>query len=312
MLAALVDHLWQSVLILGILAAGAAVARPNAAIVRLWIWRIAGLKVLVPFSVLFFVGGCLGFPIKNADDTAPDFITESLASFALYLTPAQTRNVDGWAIVACFGLLLLAVVPCARLIHERLRLELGRASRERVRAQLDPEDVPPGLGFLRGMLFAAVTMITLSAPLLAGAVDDRQARHALLVADARTLRDAKVVMKPAAPGMGQRVRVTAAADGVYIRNATIQDLAALAYGVNRFFVRGDHFYEEGERDWLIDARYDMRIDGKVHDPDRFDTYALRVPVTRMLAQNHGLEIYVNNACQPPCGRYGVAIPEEQP
>ncbi len=81
---------------------------------------------------------------------------------------------------------------------------------------------------------------------------------------------------------------------------------------DRFFVRGDHFKEEDERDWLIDARYDMRIDGKVHDPDRFDTYALRVPVTRMLAQNHGLEIYVNNACQPPCGRYGVAIPEEQP
>jgi hypothetical protein len=82
--------------------------------------------------------------------------------------------------------------------------------------------------------------------------------------------------------------------------------------VNRFFVRGDHFYEDGERDWLIHERYDIRIDGAIRDPDRFDTYALRVPVTRMLARHHGLEIYVNNACQPPCGRYGVAIPKAPP
>jgi hypothetical protein len=309
-LAALVDHLWQSVIVLGILASGAAMARPNAAIVRLWIWRIAALKFVVPFSVLFLIGGCLGFPIKNADDTVPDLLTHSLASLALYFTPAQARGVDGWALVTCFALLLVAAIPCAKLIHQRLRLEFSRASREFALRTLDPDDTAPGLGFLRGLLFAAVTMVALASPVLAGAVDDRITRHELLLQDAHALRDAEVVMKPAAPGMGQRVRVSARAGGVFIRNATIQDLAALAYGVNRFFVRGDHFYEAGEKDWLIDARYDIRIDGRIRDADRFDTYALRVPVTRMLAQRHGLEIYVNNACQAPCGRYGVAIPEE--
>jgi hypothetical protein len=159
-------------------------------------------------------------------------------------------------------------------------------------------------------LFAAVTMIALVSPVLAGAVHDRLDRRELLLHDARALRDAEVEMKPAAPGMGQRVQVSARPGGVFIRNATIQDLAALAYGVNRFYVRGDHFHEEGERDWLIDARYDIHITGRIGDADRFDTYALRVPVTRMLAQRHGLEIYVNDACQPPCGRYAVAIPEE--
>jgi hypothetical protein len=84
-LAALVDHLWQSILTLAILAAGAALARANAAIVRLWIWRIAALKFVAPFSALFFIGACLGFPIKNADDTAPEFLTTPLASLALCL-----------------------------------------------------------------------------------------------------------------------------------------------------------------------------------------------------------------------------------
>jgi len=311
-LAALVDHLWQSVLTLVILAAGTVVARGHAAIVRLWMWRIAGLKFLVPYLLLFLFGGWLGFPVKNADDTVPGFVTTPLASVTPFFTPAQSRDVRGWALVTCFALLLVALIPCARFIHEHLRREYSNASQEFARATLDPDDTPRGLGFLRGLLFAAVTMVSLGSPVLAGAVNDRQERHDLLLADSRSLFDADVAMKPAAPGMGQRVQVSARPGGVFIRNATIQELAAFAYGVNRFFVRGDHFYEEGERDWLIHERYDIRIDGVIHDPDRFDTYALRIPVTRMLAKHHGLEIYVNSACQPPCGRYDVAIPRAPP
>ena len=310
MLAALVDHLWQSVLIFPVLALGALLARRNAANIRLWMWRIAGLKFVVPFWLLFVIGGWLGYPVKNADDTVPGFVADPIASLTPWFSPAQAHHVGGWALAGCIALLLIAAVTCARLVHDNLCLERMRTTSEQLRVERDPDDTPPGLGFVRGMLFAAVTMIALASPLLAGAVDDRQDRHALLLADARSLRDAIVEMKPAEPGMGQRTQVSAYSNGIFIRNATIQDLAAFAYGVNRFFVRGDHFYEAGERDWLIDARYDMRIEGEVHDPDRFDTYALRVPVTRMLAQKHGLEIYVNNACQPPCGRYGVAIPED--
>jgi hypothetical protein len=310
MFAALVDHLWQSVLVLMVLALGAVLARGAAAHVRLWMWRIAALKFLVPFHLLFVFGGWLGYPIRNPDDTAPDFLTQPLASLAPYLVPAQARDVDGWALAACVILILAAVIPCARSIHYRLSIESWRHSTELARLERDPDDSAPGLGFFRGMLFTTVTMVTLVSPVLAGAVDDRLTRRELLLEDARALRDARIEMKPAAPGMGQRVRLSARANGMFIRNATIQDLAAFAYGVNRFFVRGDHFYEAGERDWLIDARYDIFIEGRIRDPDRFDTYAVRVPVTRMLAQRHGLEIYVNSECQPPCGRYGVAIPKE--
>ena len=117
-------------------------------------------------------------------------------------------------------------------------------------------------------------------------------------------------MRPAAPGMGTRSRLSADAHGVFIRNATIQDLTAFAYGVNRFFVRGDHFFESGEKDWLIDARYDIRITGAIREPGEFDTYALRAPITQMLAERHGLEIYLNNECQPPCGKYGVPMADD--
>ena len=70
MLAALVDHLWQSVLIFPVLAFGTVLARGNAAIIRLWMWRIAALKFVVPFYLLFVIGGWLGFPVKNAKDGA--------------------------------------------------------------------------------------------------------------------------------------------------------------------------------------------------------------------------------------------------
>jgi hypothetical protein len=112
--------------------------------------------------------------------------------------------------------------------------------------------------------------------------------------------------------MGQRSRLTATPDGVFIRNASIQELAGFAYGVNSTLVWGDHFMQKGEVDWLVDARYDVRITGRIIDPDRFDSYALRVPITRTLARRHGIELYVDDKCQPPCGRYDVAIPDEGP
>lgn len=310
MFAALVDHLWQSVCVFFVLWLGVILARGVASSVRLWMWRIAALKFLIPFSVLFAIGGWLGFPVKHSEETVPDFVLAPLTAMKLWVAPAHTTNASMLALAACAGVLLLATATCVRTIYARHEIERWRSASEALRRKRDPDDVAPGLGFVRGLLYTAVALIATSGPLLAGAVDDRLWRHELLLENSAALRDAQVVMKPAAPGMGSRVRVSADAHGVFIRNATIRDLAALAYGVNRFFVRGDHFYESGESDWLIDARYDIAIAGAIREPNYFDTYALRRPVTRMLAQRHGLEIYVNSECQPPCGRYGVTMPEK--
>jgi hypothetical protein len=310
-LTALVDHLWQSVCVFFVLWLGAAMARGVASSVRLWMWRIAALKFVFPFSVLFAIGGWLGFPVKHSEETVPDFLVAPIARVTSWFAPAQEAQLSGLALAACIGVLMLATIYCARTIFARERVERWRCASEDLRRRRDPDDVEPGLGFVRGLLFTAVALIATSGPLLAGAVDDRLWRHELLLANSAALRDAAVTMKPAAPGMGTRVRVSATSTGVLIRNATIQDLAGMAYGVNRFFVRGDHFYESGETDWLIDVRYDISIAGTVREPGYFDTYALRRPVTRMLAEHHGLEIYVNSECQPPCGRYGVAMRDEK-
>jgi len=309
-LAALIDHVWQSVLILGILAIAAAITRRNAAVVRQWIWRIAGIKFLVPFRVLFVIGAWLGYPIDRAEDTVPAPLTASLAAAAPLVTPAQSRDLAGWPLAVAGIAALLALVPCARIVRARIRIETERAAQESAHAELAPDDAAPGVGFARGLLFAAVAMAACAAPVLAGAVTDRLARHDLLLADSRSLFHAPVTIVPAAPGMGQRVRVTAAPGGVLVRNASIQDLTALSYGVTLGYVWSDHFTERGGEDWFTNARYDVRISGRIHDPERFDTYALRIPVTRVLAERYRLEIYVDDRCQPPCGRYGVTIPED--
>jgi hypothetical protein len=52
------------------------------------------------------------------------------------------------------------------------------------------------------------------------------------------------------------------------------------------------------------------VSGRVFEPDKFDPFALRARITRLLAERHGLEIYVDSKCQPPCGKYGVAMPAD--
>ena len=174
----------------------------------------------------------------------------------------------------------------------------------------DPDDIVRRPGFFNAALLASCAMLFVALPLLAGAVEDRQRHYELLVRNAQSLREATVTMTPAESGMGTRHRVDAEAGGVLIRNVTIQELAGIAYGVTRYYVRGEHFYEEGEQDWLIVPRYDVQVSGRVSEPEEFDPFSLRARITRLLAERHGLEIYVDSKCQPPCGKYGVPMPAD--
>jgi len=87
---------------------------------------------------------------------------------------------------------------------------------------------------------------------------------------------------------------------------------ALAYGVNHYAVWGNQMMNEDDptsKPWLVDPRYDLRISAPLVDPADFDAYALRPRLTKYLAERFGYEIYVNGRCQPPCGSYGVAMPD---
>ena len=53
MIAALINHLWQSTLFCGGVWLITLALRDNSAALRHWIWLLASLKFLVPFSLLF-------------------------------------------------------------------------------------------------------------------------------------------------------------------------------------------------------------------------------------------------------------------
>jgi hypothetical protein len=103
--------------------------------------------------------------------------------------------------------------------------------------------------------------------------------------------------------------VSATHDGVRLRNVNVQELIGIAFGVSAAAVMGDQVQSRDSDNpydyWLISPRYDVRIDGPVLEPDRFDTYSLHLAITRLMAEKFGVEIHVNGACQSPCGRWGA-------
>jgi hypothetical protein len=301
----LIDHMWQSLQVVGCLAWFAFLTRRNSARFRIWVWRIAMLKLLVPLQWLGAAGAWMGFPVTHSAEPPPARLIRMLEELEPWFAPARYLGTGArWLALAALS---LALAFLARWLLDRLRVETRLVAEEWRRLESDPDDHPPGVGFVNAAVMSAWALLLLCGPILAGAIDDRLRRQELLRLNERALRDATVIVKPAAPGMGSRVRVIADARGVVIRNATLQEIGGLAYGVSVYMVRGQHFVKEGEQDWLTGPRYDVRVKGSVLEPGDFDPYALREPLTRTLATQYGLEIYQDGKCQPPCGRWGSFV-----
>jgi hypothetical protein len=306
MVTGLVDHLWQSCCCCGLAWLFSRMARGNAAVVRLWLWRVAVLKFLLPFSLLFAFGGWLGFPSAHSADPTPDLLVAFFHATAPLAEPAQHFSFSGFGTAAVAALALVGAGICAWWAARQLRREQACEARA--------QDAPPSIGFWRAALLTACALVMLSAPMLAGAVADHEWRRELLIANSVLLRDAPVVLTTAIPGMGQRYQVIAHEHGVLVRNASIRDLIAIVYGVNSYSVWADQMYQPDENgkvdSWLLSPRYDIRAEAPIREPGKFDAYALRRPVSRLLADRFGLEIYVNGDCQAPCGIYHLPISAE--
>ena len=288
--------------------------RANAARVRLWLWRLCALKLLVPFAVLFALGEWLGFPAYHSADRVPGSLIIAADTLTPLLSPAQAAHLSALGIALC----LLALLPAAGLFAWRLphylRVECRRSDEEARRREADPDDVPRGLGFIKGALLAACAVTIGAAPVLGGAIADRRWRLDMMVVHARALRSAPVSMIEAEPGMGTRWRIDANADGILIRNVSLQDLIALVHGVSHYAVWETQMSKPSDDpdalSWLISPRYDLHIRAQIVQPKAFDAYALRPRITQYLAERFGLELYVNGECQAPCGTYRVPMPEE--
>ena len=307
MLAGIADHFWQSFLFCALCALLALLVRRNAALVRLWLWRIGALKFLLPFALLFAFGQWLGFPLMHTEDPLPPLLVRTGAALTPWLAPARSGILSpaGLAVFLLAG--LAGAVACVQFSKRRQHVELALAWQQAERIESASDDAPPALGFFKAAVITSCGIWTAGIALLGGAIDDGLWRRELLIANARALRDAPAFLTEAAPGMGTRSRLVVRADGVWIHNINVQNLIAVSHGVSHFSVTSNQFFPEdsepGLSSFLLAPYFDLQIQAQIREPGEFDPYALRQRVTRLLVDRFGIEINVNGQCQPPCGRW---------
>ena len=441
MIAALINHLWQSTLFCGGAWLITLVLRDNSASLRHWIWLLASLKFLVPFSLLFLMGSYIGLPAARSADIQPLVFGDALQSASVLVSPTsalRATETGAWSIALMVLLaiwlggalvvgtrwllgwlaadsLVRAARPApgtlpdaritdadiepavARVFHPVVLLPaalLGRLSQRQIDAILAHENEhiarhdnlkdsvhrlvetlfwfhpavwwigqqmieereracdeavlakghdggeyasgilavchhchasaagsaaatagdltrrvryilgnarPAGLGAVKTVSLLAATIAAAMLPMFAGAVDGTTHRLQLLAINSRALGAADYFVETVAGTPEIPHSVIVARDGVVIRNTTLRDLIVLAYGVDRWRVRGHGQF----LDW---PRYDIRAvaHGPLSEPEEFDPSALRDLTAKLLASRFDLEIHVNRRCQSPCGRFAPA------
>lgn len=306
MLAGFIDHLWQSIVCTAIAWGLVFVTRRNSAALQLWLWRIAALKFLLPFSLLFALGAWLGFPVRHSAIPPPAGVVELVTNGLSVAAPAATLDWPAAGIAAALVLALGLSAVCGLLIFRGLRAAQAARVAEDARIAADWNYQPLPLGFWQSALLAALLLFTVSLPVIAGATRDRQWRQVVLAFDQEALRSAGIVITEAPPGAGVLTRVDASDHGVAIHNINLQDLVSLVYGIGKFEVFG------GAMPWLEYPRYDVRVTGPLRAPEVFDPYSLRQPMTDYLYQQFGVSIRVNGTCQKPCKDHESFVIERLP
>jgi hypothetical protein len=293
-MAMLLDHLWQSTLVVLLIWLLAMLVRSNGTVLQLWLWRIAAFKILLPFSLLFAVGGWIGFPVRHSAVPPPDALRAAVASVTQWTSPSQSFAPTGLALAGAALLLLGIAFLCAWGVAKELPLAARIHRAERAKAGADPWLTAPPLGMFKAVTLAAAAFCLITAPMLAGALHDRIQRQEALAADITRLRGASITLTETPSRFGARTEILARPDGVLIRHVNLQDLVALVYGIGQFEVFG------GALPWLSEPHYNVEVRGPVSRPAVFDPYALRQPVTDYLFQEYGVSIRVNGNCQEPC------------
>lgn len=302
MLARLVDHLWQSIAFYFVAWLLAAMLQGNSALLRTWLWRVAALKFVVPFALLYALGEWYGFPVRHSAIPPPAALTNASAQLLQLAAPARTFSAPNYILlVALFAGLVISAF-CLLQIRRALRRARYQRLAEEARSAVNWEDRPAAPGFFKTVALTAAAALSLSMPFLAGALDDRQQRQAALEIDTRALHFADIVMRESSRESGP-VRVDASGDHVEIHRINIKDLVALIYGVDQFEIFG------GAMPWMSSPYYDVRVAGPIHAPRIFDPYSLREPVTKYLYEQYGVSIRINGACQEPCGDHESIVVE---
>ena len=293
-MAPFIDHLWQSALFAALAWSLAAMLRGNSAALRAWVWRIAALKFAVPFSLLFAFGAWLGFPVRHSAIAPPTAVSRAVDAVLPIAAPAQSAAPSSRVLVVALVLAMILAAVSLWWVIRHLRKSRMSEIAESTHAAEQYGAAAPSPGFLKTLALAGSALALLVAPVVGGALRDRQSRQRSLAIDTLSLRTAAVTLTETGWRFGDRMQIVATTEGVTIRKTNLQDLVALVYGIGQFEVFG------GALPWLESPHYDVRVSGPIHSPAAFDPYSLREPVTRFLSQEFGVAIRVNGSCQEPC------------
>jgi beta-lactamase regulating signal transducer with metallopeptidase domain len=127
-IAALLDHLWQSSLVALLAACLTLTVRRNAARVRFWLWFVASIKFLLPFAALAALGGWLSqlFPHALSAPLAIQPAMRLSAPARMLPVGHESLNLLPW-FVALWALGLAAVLGLRLVRWLRLRALLADA-----------------------------------------------------------------------------------------------------------------------------------------------------------------------------------------
>ena len=165
-------------------------------------WRVAAIKLLLPFSLFFAIGSWFGFPVSFAGDPPPAYLVNLVHLAEPWFSAGEWFDATT-ARTSTFGFLLLATAATARLIFGNIHKEAGRAAIERFRLEVSPDDREPNPGFLRTALITVCPLIVLSIPLLGGAIRGSVHAHEVLMTNTRNLSQAPAVLRPRGPAWGR-------------------------------------------------------------------------------------------------------------
>lgn len=139
MIAALLDHLWQSTLFCGGIWLLTLALRGNRAAVRHALWVAAAIKFLVPFSALFSAGAYISF--ATLADGGPSVSALEIA--APVMTPAISLRDAAQAQPPVLPIALALAWLAGALLLAARWLRAWRAAESITRAALPSADLPP-------------------------------------------------------------------------------------------------------------------------------------------------------------------------
>ena len=211
MIAALINHLWQSTLFCGGAWLITLALRANSASLRHWIWLLASLKFLVPFSLLFLIGSFIGLPAARIADEQPLMLGDALQSASLLVSPGALRATDDSRRVRIVLVILLSIWLGGALFVARAGCSPGMPANSLARAARPAPGAPADARITDADIEPAVARVFRPVVLLPAALLGRLSEpqmNAVLAHERRTHRAARQSQGKRSPARRDAVLVS--------------------------------------------------------------------------------------------------------